>query len=99
MSAHAGHELVKVSGRRDSGEMVGLLLCMTCSRAVRRLALCGARTKLGRPCRVFVRDDLGYTRCWSHGEGAGRTNRPREPWALGGGTLGDRKVALSRRAL
>jgi hypothetical protein len=99
VTAHAGHELVKVSGRRESGEMVGLLLCMTCSRTVRRLALCGARTKQEQPCRVFVRDDLGYARCWSHGEGAGRTNRPRELRALGLGRLGDRKVALSRRAL
>ena len=77
MTAHDGHELVKLSGRRDSGEMVGLLACMDCSRTVRRLALCGAPTKNGGPCRVFVRDDLGHARCWSHGEGAGRTNRPR----------------------
>jgi hypothetical protein len=74
---HDGHELVKVSGRRDNGEMVALLLCMSCSRTVRRLALCGARTKRGTPCKVYVRDDLGFTRCWSHGEGAGHTSTPR----------------------
>ncbi len=74
---HAGHEIVKVSGRRDSGEMLGALLCMTCSRTVRRLALCGARTKSGGTCGVFIRDDLGFTTCWSHGEGAGATSTPR----------------------
>ena len=78
VTAHAAdHELVKVSGRRESGEMVGLLLCLTCSRTVRRLALCGAPTRAGGLCRVFIRDDLGYSRCWSHGEGAGVTSTPR----------------------
>ena len=41
------------------------------------LRVCGEATKAGRPCRVPIREDLGYTRCWSHGEGAGRTSTPR----------------------
>lgn len=76
-AGHPGHELVRVSGRRDSGEMVGLLLCMTCSRIVRELQLCRAKTQRGTPCRAFIRDDLGHTTCWSHGEGAGATSTPR----------------------
>ncbi len=61
----------------ERGEMLALLVCLDCARTVRRLALCGAPTKRGTACRVFIRDDLGYSRCWSHGEGAGRTNTPR----------------------
>ncbi len=77
MNGHAGHELVKLSGRRESGEMLGLLVCLDCARTVRRLALCGAPTKRGTACRVFIRDDLGYTRCWSHGEGRPSLRDPR----------------------
>ena len=48
--AHAaGHELVKFSGRRESGEMIGLLVFLTGSRTVRRLKLCEATDRLGRP--------------------------------------------------
>jgi hypothetical protein len=103
-ASHDGHEVVTVSGRRDSGEIIGLLLCMTCSRVVRRLALCGAPTKRGAPCRVYVRDDLGFRRCWSHGDGAGRTSTPRltkpaRVRALGLGPLSDERRPLSRRDL
>ncbi len=71
------HELVTVSGRGDDGEVIGALVCLACARIVQRLPLCGARTKRGSLCRSLVRDDLGYTRCRSHGEGAGRTSTPR----------------------
>jgi hypothetical protein len=54
-TVHAGHEVIRVSGRRESGETVGLLICMACSRTVRRLALCGAKTQRGTPCRAFPR--------------------------------------------
>jgi hypothetical protein len=42
---------------------------------------CGQPTKNGTPCRSFVRTDLGYATCWSHGEGRGRTSTPRRETA------------------
>jgi hypothetical protein len=57
--------------------MVGRLVCLTCEAIVRPLRVCGEPTKAGKPCRVPIREDLGYTACWSHGQGAGRTSTPR----------------------
>ena len=76
--AHASHELVALTGRRHPDrQVIGFLACLDCASILRPLRVCGQPTKKGRPCRVSVREDLGYSRCWSHGEGRGRTNAPR----------------------
>jgi hypothetical protein len=77
MIEHDGHELVAATGRGGSGQAVGWLVCGTCVAIVQPLPICGRPTKLGRPCRVPIRLDLGYRSCWSHGEGRGRTSTPR----------------------
>jgi hypothetical protein len=77
MSDHDGHESVAATGQGLTGQMYGFLVCNACTVVLRRLKLCLAPTKSGAPCRVTVRDDLGYERRWSHGEGKGRTSTPR----------------------
>ncbi len=77
IAPHEGHALLAVTGVVDAATRLGFLACLTCSELVRPLRRCGARTRDGGLCRVFLREDLGYERCWSHGEGAGATNRPR----------------------
>jgi len=74
---HAGHELVNLTAHRQPGGAVGRRVCLDCDAVIGPLVLCGAPTRAGEPCRVTVRTDLGYTRCWSHGEGAGATSTPR----------------------
>jgi hypothetical protein len=75
-SGHEGHDLAHLTSRR--GEMaIGRVVCLDCETVVGPLVLCNEPTKGGRPCRVPVRVDLGFDRCWSHDEGAGRTNQPR----------------------
>jgi hypothetical protein len=74
---HSGHDLVNLKARRRTGDVIGRRACLTCDLILGPLVLCGRPTKLGRPCRVAVRIDLGHTRCWSHGEGRGRTSTPR----------------------
>ena len=77
MAAHEGHVVLGVTGLLDSETRVGFLACMTCAELLRPLRRCGRPTRDGGLCRVFVRDDLGHDRCWSHGEGRGRTSTPR----------------------
>ena len=78
IAGHAGHALAAMSGRvHPERALVGRLVCATCDVVVGRLVICGAHTKAGRPCRTPIRDDLGFTECWSHGEGKGRTSTPR----------------------
>ena len=78
IAAHEGHELAGMTGRvHPERAMVGRLVCLTCEAILRPLRLCGEPTKAGRPCRVPIRDDLGYAECWSHGAGRGRTSTPR----------------------
>lgn len=72
----AEHDVVTMTGRLGE-QVVGRRVCLDCNEIVGPVKLCGARTRAGKACRVVVRAELGYTRCWSHGEGAGRTNRPR----------------------
>lgn len=74
---HAGHDVASLTAARREGGPVGRRVCLTCDAVLGPLVLCGRPTKQSRPCRVPVRTDLGHDRCWSHGEGAGRTNRPR----------------------
>ncbi len=74
---HAGHELVNLTAQRRPGGPVGRRVCLSCDIVVGPLVACGTLTRAGRPCRVPIRDDLGYAACWSHGEGAGRTSTPR----------------------
>ncbi len=76
-AAHEGHALLGVTGLLDSETRVGYLACLTCAALLRPLRRCEQPTRAGAPCRAFVRDDLGHERCWSHGEGAGRTSTPR----------------------
>jgi hypothetical protein len=77
MNDHAGHELLVATGRRRSGQIVGWLACVDCMAIVGPVPVCGETTLSGRPCRTLIRADLGYTSCWSHGDGRGRTNTPR----------------------
>jgi len=78
IAAHAGHALAAMSGRvHPERALVGRLVCATCDVVVGPLVVCGEPTKAGRPCRTPIRDDLGHDRCWSHGEGRGRTSTPR----------------------
>jgi hypothetical protein len=74
---HSGHELVNLKARRRTGDVVDRRACLTCDVVLGPLVLCGQPTKLGRPCRVAVRTDLGHKRGRSHGEGRGRTSTPR----------------------
>jgi hypothetical protein len=74
---HDGHEIVHATGQGLTGQMLGFLVCNTCTVLVDRLTLCLTPAKRGAPSQVTVRTDLGYSKCWSHGEGAGRTNTPR----------------------
>jgi hypothetical protein len=81
MNDHDGHELVAASGRRTSlpgVPLIGYLVCVTCPAIVGPLPVCGEPTLKGRPCRTPIRTDLGYTSCWSHGEGRGRTSTARQ---------------------
>ena len=75
--SHDGHDVVNLTAHRREGGPVGRRVCLTCESLVGPLVLCGQPTRAGRPCRVPVRQDLGRHRCWSHGEGAGRTSTPR----------------------
>jgi hypothetical protein len=75
--AHAGHQLTGLVGLIDPETRVGYLACLTGSALLGLLRRCAQPTREGTPCRAFVRDDLGHDRCWSHGEGAGRTSTPR----------------------
>ena len=75
--AHAGHQLTGLTGLADSETRVSYLACLTCSALLRPLRRCAQPTRAGTLSRVFVRDDLGHARCWSHGEGRGRTSTPR----------------------
>ena len=78
LTPHEGHQLAALTGRvHPERAMVGRLACLTCEAILRPLRLCGEPTKANTPCRVPIRDDLGYTACWSHAEGRGRTNVPR----------------------
>ena len=74
---HAGHDVANLTARRPDADVIGRRTCLTCDVIIGPLVLCGRPTKTGRPCRVSVRSDLGHTTCWSHGAGAGHTNRPR----------------------
>jgi hypothetical protein len=79
---HDGHRLVALTGRlHPERSMVGALACLDCAVLVRPIRLCGRPTKRGTPCRTPIREDLGYSTCWSHGEGRGRTNTPRRETA------------------
>ena len=78
LATRAGHDLVALTGRVRLEMIVGYLACATCSVILRLLRVCGEPTKAGTPCRVPIREDLGYTSCWSHGEGKGRTSTPRK---------------------
>jgi hypothetical protein len=84
---HAGHQIAALTALIDAETRVGFLGCLTCAVLLRPLRRCGARTKDDGLCRVFVRDDLGHDRCWSHGEGKGRTSTPRRwpPTSWGAG--------------
>ena len=77
MNDHEGHETVALTGRRRSGRWIGFLFCVGCAEVVMALPICGASTLKSRPCRTPIRVDLGYTSCWSHGEGRGRTSTPK----------------------
>jgi hypothetical protein len=77
ITPHEGHTVLAVTGMLAPNARLGYLACLTCAALLRPLRRCGARTKDDGLCRVFVRDDLGHERCWSHGEGAGRTSTPR----------------------
>jgi hypothetical protein len=78
MTEHAGHDLANLTSASHAGGPVGRQVCLTCDVILGPLVLCGQRTKSGTPCRVPVRFDLGFSRCWSHGEGKGRTNMPKQ---------------------
>jgi hypothetical protein len=81
---HAGHQLAGLTGRiHPERTVVGRLVCLTCEAIIRPLRLCGEMTKAGKPCRVPIREDLGYESCWSHGQGAGRTSTPRRMRRVG----------------
>ena len=75
--AHYDHRLAALTGMVDAEVRVGYLACLTCAVLLRPLRRCAQPTRAGALCRVFVRDDLGHERCWSHGEGAGQTSTPR----------------------
>ncbi len=78
LAPHEGHQLAAMSGRvHPERALIGRLVCATCDVVVGPLVVCGARTKAGRSCRTPIRADLGYTACWSHGAGKGRTSTPR----------------------
>lgn len=66
---HGGHDVASLSSGRREGGPVGRRVCLDCDEVVEPLVLCGQPTKRGFPCRVPVRVDLGFERCWSHGEG------------------------------
>lgn len=74
---HIGHDIANLTTRREHEGALGRRVCLTCDVILGRLVLCNQPTKKSRPCTVLVRTDLGHTVCWSHGEGAGRTNVPR----------------------
>jgi len=78
VSEHDGHDVANLTTRQVDNGAVGRRVCLTCDLVLGPLALCNQPTKKGRPCRVPVRTDLGHTVCWSHGEGRGRTNTPRQ---------------------
>ena len=94
-AAHAGHDLVALTGRVRLEAMVGYLACATCAVILRPLRVCGVPTKAGTPCRTPIREDLGYASCWSHGEGKGRTSTPRTrppaKWGAGWQAAGARR--------
>ncbi len=80
LAPHAGHRLAGLTGLIAPETRVGYLACLTCDALLRPLQRCGQPTRDGRLCRVFVHDELGHERCWSHGEGAGRSSTPRRMW-------------------
>jgi len=75
-AGHEGCDIANLIADRSVG-LVGRKVCLSCDVVLSPLVLCGQPTRAGHPCRVPVRADLGYARCWSHGEGAGRTSTPR----------------------
>jgi len=77
VAPHEGHAVLGVTGLLNSETRVGYLACLTCGQLIRPLRRCAQPTRDGSLCRVFVRDDLGHERCWSHGDGRGRTSTPR----------------------
>jgi hypothetical protein len=83
---HAGHDVANLISRRAGGTSVGRRVCLDCEAILGPLVRCGRPTTQGRPCRVPVRIDLGYTTCRSHGtgtEGRDRAGAPRRR-AVGG---------------
>lgn len=102
-AAHAGHELVLLTGKRDSGAACGLLACYSCAVIVGRAGRCSATTRAGERCRGLAWP--GAERCASHGGGdRGRTNRarltrPRHVWALGLGVVSEQPMSIPRTAL
>lgn len=66
MGEHQGHDFTLE--KDDDGER-GWWLCLTCGTYVVEVLICGVMTKRGTPCQAAVRDDLGYTACWTHGRG------------------------------
>jgi hypothetical protein len=77
MNGHEGHDIASLRLVRPDGT-VGRLVCLDCDAVLGPLTFYGYPTKRGTRCRTVVRNDLGHRACWSHGEGAGRTNTPRE---------------------
>jgi hypothetical protein len=66
VNGHEKHELIAVSGRRRTGELIALLICVEDQAVVERLRICGVPTSGdGRPCRTPVRP--GYSACATHG--------------------------------
>jgi hypothetical protein len=63
---HAGHDVASLTSARREGGPVGRRVCLDCDRILGPVVLCGQPTKRGYPCRVPVRTDLGFERCWSH---------------------------------
>ena len=66
MSDHEEHEMIALSGRRLTGELVAFLVCIEDETVIERLQICGVPTAGdGRPCRAPVRS--GYAACPTHG--------------------------------
>jgi len=62
---HAHHDVANLTSQHG-GTGVGRRVCLTCEAVVGELVLCNRPTKKGRPCRVPVRPDLGYSVCTMH---------------------------------
>jgi hypothetical protein len=72
------YEVIAISGRRASGELIRCLACVDCGEILAVLPICGTPTLKRKPCRTPIRMDLGYRSCWTHPERRGRTSTPRE---------------------